>query len=322
VSVAAAAGAGEGALDAARKAFRGASGPAVLDALGWWELLADAADPEARAAALALFHAQGLELGDTCALGALLASPYRDAAQVGGRVAATVRRRSTRGEARDVVLGDPAVDFLLLDAPGAGARVVPLDEVELRRIDVPGRLTIHEVVATGRDLATIAEDAARAARPRSLFLGRIAVAFEILGAAEAVLALAVDYACTRVQFDAPIASFQAVRHLLAWARTDCAAIEAIARTARDLDAQAPPHHDAIAKALAGRNGKRACERALQVLGAIGFTAEHVHHHLHGRVLLLDAVLGSSFELTHQLGSWLRETQDDPAIADTLLAVLP
>lgn len=309
---------GDGSLEAARKAFRGASGSAVLDALGWWDLLADAGDPEARAAALALFHAQGLELGDSCALGALLAAPFRDDLHVDGRVAATIRRRA----ARDVVLGDPALDFLLIDTPGAGASLVARAEVELRRIELPGRLTVHEVVATGRPATTLAEDVARAARARSLFLGRIAAAFEILGAAEAVLALAVEYACVRVQFDAPIASFQAVRHLLAWARTDCAAIDAIARTARDLDAQAPPHYDAIAKALAGRNGKRACERALQVLGAIGFTAEHVHHHFHGRVLLLDAVLGSSFELTHQLGTRLRETRRDPAIADTLLAVLP
>ena len=61
----------------------------------------------------------------------------------------------------------------------------------------------------------------------------------------------------------------------------------------------------MVKALAGRNGRRACERSLQVLGGIGFTAEHEHHHHHSRVLALDALLGSSAELTHDLGAWLR-----------------
>ena len=132
------------------------------------------------------------------------------------------------------------------------------------------------------------------------------------------MALAVDYAGTRIQFGEPIGKFQAVRHILAWARTDRAAIEAVALSARDLDVHAPPRFDEIVKALAGRNGRRACERALQVFGAIGFTAEHEHHHFHSRVLALDSILGSSADLTHGLGAWLRETPRDLGIPRTLL----
>lgn len=310
------------ALATSRKAFRGAIGSGVLHALGWWDLLGDLADREMRAAALALFRAQGLELGDSCALGALLAQPYLAGVPVTGTVAATIRRRSSRRGAIDVLLGDPAVDHVLIDSPGNGACIVPRDAVQLRPVDVPGRLAIHEVIMAALPPPAVPEDAARLARSRSRFLGRIAAAFEILGAAEAALALAVEHACLREQFGQPIARFQAVRHLLAWARTDCCAIESVARTTLDLDAQAPPRWDEIAKALAGRNGKRACERALQVLGAIGFTAEHAHHHFHGRVLVLDAVLGSSSELTHGLGAWLRETRRDPEVPRTLLEALP
>ena len=72
-----------------------------------------------------------------------------------------------------------------------------------------------------------------------------------------------------------------------------------------LDASAPPRYGEVAKALAGRNGRKACERSLQVLGGIGFTTEHEHHHHHSRVLALDALLGTSAGLTRQLGAWLR-----------------
>ena len=72
------------------------------------------------------------------------------------------------------------------------------------------------------------------------------------------------------------------------------------------------------KALAGRNGRRACERSLQVLGGIGFTAEHAHHHHHSRVLLLDSLLGTSAELSHDLGAWLRTAGRDPGFARAVL----
>ncbi len=106
---------------------------------------------------------------------------------------------------------------------------------------------------------------------------------------------------------------------LAWAtQQDCTAVERVAALAGELDSAAPPGYGEITKALAGRNGRRACERALQVLGAIGFTAEHTHHHFHSRVLALDSLLGTSAELTRALGSWLREARTDPHIPNTVL----
>ena len=90
------------------------------------------------------------------------------------------------------------------------------------------------------------------------------------------------------------------------------------RQAASLGAAGAPRFDEIAKALAGRNGRRVCERSLQVLGAIGFTAEHDHHHFHSRVLALDSVLGTSTELTRGLGAWLREGRADPEIPRALL----
>ena len=157
-------------------------------------------------------------------------------------------------------------------------------------------------------------------RDRSAFLGRVAIALEILGSAEAAVFLAIDHAVTREQFGQAIGRFQAVRHLLAWARTDCTAVDAVAGKALALDVAAPARFDEVLKALAGRNAQRACQRALQVLGGIGFTAEHDHHHHHGRVLALDGLLGASATLTHDLGTWLRTDGGDPGFTTAMLGL--
>ena len=60
----------DGPLAASRRAFESSKGSDVLEALGWWDLLSELSDAEMRAAVFALFRAQGLELGNSCALGA------------------------------------------------------------------------------------------------------------------------------------------------------------------------------------------------------------------------------------------------------------
>ncbi|MCK9923739.1 acyl-CoA dehydrogenase [Frankia sp. AgPm24] len=309
-------------LEAAGAALRGTGpGEDPLEALGWWDLLAEFDDRDARGAALALFRAQGRELADTAALGALIAQPYLAAAGAEpGTLVAVIVRRSARGE-RLLAVGDVAGRTLLVDRPGQGASVIAAEKTELVPVTVPGRLTLHEVRVDDAALTpAIAEAEAAAVRARAVCLGRIGTSLEILGAAEGTLALAVAYAASREQFGRPIGTFQAVRHLLAWAQTDSVALESVVTTAVALDAAAPERHDEVVKALAGRNGRRICERAMQVFGGIGFTAEHDHHHFHSRVLALDALLGTSAELTHTLGAWWRESRADPsASARALLA---
>ena len=307
-------------LDAARRALGGGSGTDALCALGFWELLPDLGDAKVRAAVFALFRAQGRELASSAALGALAAQPFLEAAGAApGGFALTFTRRSARRGLVTVVAGDVSGMQLLVDRPGAGAWLVDAGRAALEPIAIPGRLTLCEVeLAPGAEQRFLAEDDACRARARSAFLGRIALAHEILGAAEGALALAIEHAGAREQFGEPIGRFQAVRHLLAWAATDCTAIASAASEAVALDAAAPPRYDEIVKALAGRNGRRCCERALQVLGAIGFTADHDHHHFHGRVLALDALLGSSATQTRELGAWLRTTRTDPRLPSSML----
>ena len=68
-------------------------------------------------------------------------------------------------------------------------------------------------------LAQAPADALAAGSPedfeRVLDTARVLLAAEMLGGAEACLALAVEYAASRQQFDRPIGSFQAVKHACA-----------------------------------------------------------------------------------------------------------
>jgi hypothetical protein len=302
-------------LSTAAGAMQGGRGADALVALGWWELLASLDDPDARAAVLAAFRAQGRELADTAALGGLLAQPFAGPAGFEpGTVVAAIARTSPRRGRVWIVVGDPAGRGLLFDEPGRGAVVLDAAEVGLQAVEIPGRCSLAEATVDMGGHRPVVDDAtARPLRSAGTRLARLAASLEILGAAERAVELAVAHAADREQFGRPIGTFQAVRHLLAWARTDCVAVEGVLDMA--LSAADPAARiDEVAKAIAGRNGRRACERSLQVLGAIGFTLEHDHHHHHSRVLALDSLLGSSAELAHGLGSWLRHAATRPGYA--------
>ena len=110
--------------------------------------------------------------------------------------------------------------------------------------------------------------------------GAAATCAEMVGGAEAVLDLTVEYAKTRQQFGRPIGTFQAVQHHCANMAIDVlgarfVAYEAIWHLAEDRDAATEV---AVAKAWVSEAYDRVCALAHQVHGAIGFTAEHELHH--------------------------------------------
>ena len=141
-------------------------------------------------------------------------------------------------------------------------------------------------------------------------LGRLALTHELLGASRTILELAREHALERIQFDQPIARFQAVRHKLAEILIAIETAEASAEAAwldgTELTA-------AMAKASAGRAGRVAAKHGQQVLAGIGFTMEHDLHHSVRRVLLVDELLGSSRALTKQLGADLLASRTLPPL---------
>ncbi|RUP04443.1 MAG: acyl-CoA dehydrogenase [Mycobacterium sp.] len=146
--------------------------------------------------------------------------------------------------------------------------------------------------------------------PVPLGAGRQALGWWLVGTSRAMLSLARRHALDRVQFGRPIASFQAVRHRLAETLVAIEGAEATLQAAAD---QPDEFVCLLAKAAAGQAALTAARHCQQVLGGIGFTAEHQLHRHVKRALVLDGLLGSSRELTREAGAHLRAVGSAPRL---------
>lgn len=159
------------------------------------------------------------------------------------------------------------------------------------------------------DLGLHLVDGPAAALPAdALAAGRLALAHELVGASRTMLELARLHALERVQFDRPIAQFQAVRHKLAETLVAIEGANDAAGAAWELDT---PLAAAAAKAIAGRAARTAAKHCQQVLAGIGFTTEHPFHRSMRRALVLDRLLGDAKSLTRAMGDELLRTRQVP-----------
>ncbi len=99
---------------------------------------------------------------------------------------------------------------------------------------------------------------------------------EMLGGADAVLEMTVEYAKQRSQFGRPVGTFQAVQHHCANMATDVEGCRQIAyQAAWKVSEGGPAEREvAMAKAWVSAAYQRICNLAHQCHGAIGFTKEH------------------------------------------------
>ncbi len=100
---------------------------------------------------------------------------------------------------------------------------------------------------------------------------------EQVGATERVLEMAVEYACTRRQFDRAIGSFQAVKHRLADMLVDLELARSASMAAIQAVDEANPEAKwrvSMAKAVCSEGLRDASHANLQIHGGIGFTWEH------------------------------------------------
>jgi alkylation response protein AidB-like acyl-CoA dehydrogenase len=146
-------------------------------------------------------------------------------------------------------------------------------------------VTLHPLGTIGADRpchieldAVRAVDALDAANAISLF-GAAATCAEMVGAAQHVLDMTVQYATERQQFGSAIGSFQAVQHHCANMAIDVLgsrfiAYEAIWLLSANREAA---QEVAMAKAWVSEAYERVCALGHQVHGAIGFTQEHDLH---------------------------------------------
>jgi alkylation response protein AidB-like acyl-CoA dehydrogenase len=126
--------------------------------------------------------------------------------------------------------------------------------------------------------------------------GAVLTAALQLGLADRCTELAVEYAKERVQFDRPIAGFQAIKHLCAdmLVRTEVARAAVYAAGAHLDDPTEPGLGRSIsgAKALAGEAAVVNGKSAMQVYGGMGFTWEVDVHLYLKRAWVLDTHFGS------------------------------
>lgn len=184
--------------------------------------------------------------------------------------------------------------------------LVVLDGDGLWRVD-PGALTwspisvpLDPLTPVGRFEGTLPQgerlaDAAAAARLRCA--GAVLTSALLLGAAEAATDLAVAYAGERVQFDRPIGTFQALKHLMAdmLVRTEVArsAVYAAGVTLDDPEVGDLERATAAAKVTAIEAGLGNGKTCIQVHGGMGYTWEVDAHLFLKRAYVLAADFGDS-----------------------------
>lgn len=246
------------------------------------------------------------------------------------------------GPALDAALADLGWPDLLAEVPGFAVPTVfgMLGETGAHAsvlLDVLGRADVGEAAvpfAGGRwvlwsraaeaaatsvdqDLPLSPASAGTAPSEEALARGRWALGWWLLGSGRAALALARAHVLERHQFGRPLAAFQAVRHRLAETLVALDGARATLELADAAVCGADPDAAliaALAKAAAGQAALTAARHCQQVLGGIGFTAEHdLHRHVR-RILVLDGLLSSSVELTRQAGAHLRTTGSAPRLA--------
>jgi alkylation response protein AidB-like acyl-CoA dehydrogenase len=159
--------------------------------------------------------------------------------------------------------------------------------------------------------------AAEAVLADSVRRARALLGAEAVGVADRALELAVDYARTRVQFDRPIGSYQAVAHQLADGYAELELARSLAyRTAAVLadDPARSPEALASAEHATTRAAVRVCETAIQVCGGIGVTWEYALHRWYRRALWLQAFPTGGPDPLAVVADWLLGSADAATVS--------
>jgi alkylation response protein AidB-like acyl-CoA dehydrogenase len=224
---------------------------------------------------------------------------------------------SIGGSVAHVLYAD-SVDMLLLPVVEANGAIALC---RVRR-DAPGVSVRRDpAIDLTRDLGTVTLDRVKPASdawlrpsPRQWSdladLAAAALACDAMGAAQHILERTVEYMCTRVQFDRPIGSFQALKHRAASWKILQEAAGALARHAAGLIAGDSPE-----RAAAASEAKfYACDAfaaiagdAVQLHGGIGFTWEHECHLFLKRAKLSQVLFGTSTEHKERAAERLFQT---------------
>jgi len=211
---------------------------------------------------------------------------------------------------KDVVIGAPSADRLLVsarvtggqrDAKGIGVFLVPKRARGLAAKDFPtldgGRasnLELDEVKVEDNALLGQSIDALPAisqATDRAI----AAVCAEAIGCMEVLLETTIAYTKTRVQFGAPLAANQVLRHRMvdmAVKIEEAKASSLKCTLSMDADPVSRARAASSAKAKVGRCGRYVAEQAVQLHGGMGVTEELNVNAYFKRLLAIEVLFGS------------------------------
>ncbi len=214
------------------------------------------------------------------------------------------------GRPEPIIYGARA-DVLIAPARSSSG-VLELVAVDLQTVDRVAEAAMDRT----RELAWVELDTVAAttlggtdAVAAHLDRGAVFHSAEMLGTAETVMYLAVDYAKQREQFGRPIGSFQAVKHRCADMLVDVEGMRsAVFHAAWAIGANDPdgPVAAATAKIWCSDAGVRVAESALQVHGGIGFTWESDVHLYLKRAQLDQVAFGDARHHRARLAAMLLE----------------
>ncbi|UVE17469.1 acyl-CoA dehydrogenase [Pseudomonas sp. LS44] len=197
----------------------------------------------------------------------------------------------TSGQAGD----EQGISLFLVPATAPGLKVSALSLIDSRNC---ARLHF-DGVQLGADALLGAAGAAWPALDTALDRGRVCLAAELLGASEQLFASTLDYLKTRVQFDAPIGSFQALQHRAARLHVDLVLARSTLMAAlaalddSSLSAAERGRLVSLAKWKTGETATRVSNEAVQMHGGIGVTDELDVGLYLKRIRVAQACLGDS-----------------------------
>ncbi|HAN04819.1 MAG: acyl-CoA dehydrogenase [Elusimicrobia bacterium GWA2_64_40] len=133
---------------------------------------------------------------------------------------------------------------------------------------------------------------------KTLDTSRPGVAAQAVGIAQGALDCALDYSRTRVQFGAPISSFQAIQHMLADMGTQVEAARALAYSVArlvDSGAKSVSKESAMAKLFASDVAMKVAVDAVQIMGGYGYMRDYP-----AEKFMRDAKITQIYEGTNQI----------------------
>ena len=186
-----------------------------------------------------------------------------------------------------------------LEAHGGTLKLYRSDQVLVERQVVTDLSTEARVSFVGAEPELVIEGAAK----RLVRLYTLGLCATQLGVCERALELTAEYSKQRVQFDRPIATFQAVGQRLADAYIDVQAIrltlwQAASRVIEDDD---PDEALAVAKFWAADGGHRVAHTAVHVHGGMGIDLDYHLNRYFVAAKRIEFALGGASEQLERLG---------------------